>query len=522
MPNKETDKNLEVRSVQIIRIEGSKFIFNYDIFQNIIEADMNMCCRDLPVAVVIINGALRTGKSFFSNFIIRHLMRLNKNEKDDSNDMLKDYFTSRRGSDVQTLGVWALNKIFIYNGMAVVLMDTQGIFDQELNQAMTIALISLSTIVSSYQIYNLDKRIQEDHLCNMAYFSAYSSLISNTNNTKIGQTLCLLVRDWQHYENNFDIDKCVFESEIYKEDFLCAVNTKSETKFNLTDPVKLETRKKIFNTYDNVVVRLCPHPGYIITEGKFSGKLSEIRDDFKIHVDHIIKEMLNNVQPKRITGQQILLCKELPKYMKEYVLLYENVKESLPEAMTILETTEKICQETAKTKTILYYKEKMSQRIKNKIMTKDDIDAWHKFCLRESLKHFNRMYIMGKDEDIQSVKQSIMATIDDEYKNFLLFAKKRNILSTIIENFTTMVGKMVTNIDLMNQQSVGMMLFISVLIYMLTFYINGYLPAIANLIAYFIRHILCVFAGIYICLYVKNQNNAIREIPMTTNNLIPA
>ena len=63
----------EIRSVQIIRIEETEFVFDYDAVREII--DSNPKCADLPVAIVIINGALRTGKSFFINFVIRHLLK---------------------------------------------------------------------------------------------------------------------------------------------------------------------------------------------------------------------------------------------------------------------------------------------------------------------------------------------------------------------------------------------------------------------------------------------------------------
>jgi atlastin len=170
--------------------------------------------------------------------------------------MLIDYFTSRRGKNIQTLGIWVLNKIFIHNGKAILLMDTQGIFDQELSQIMTIALISLSTIISSYQIYNLNKQIQEDYLCNMANFSSYTSSISNiNNNTKIGVTICLLVRDWEYFNNNFDINACNIET--YKNELLYN-NTLLTTE-------QQHTRRKIFDIYNNILVRLCPYPGYLVT-----------------------------------------------------------------------------------------------------------------------------------------------------------------------------------------------------------------------------------------------------------------
>ncbi|VBB17790.1 atlastin-2-like [Yasminevirus sp. GU-2018] len=498
MPRSE---NTGIRSVQIIKIEGSKFTFDYEAFKSIV--DKNDRCKDLPVAVIIINGALRTGKSFFSNFIIRHLKSLEANASNPSNatqkvdeDYLTDYFVSRRGSDIQTLGVWALDEIFIYDNKAVVLMDTQGIFDQELNQAMTIALISLSTIVSSYQIYNLDKRIQEDHLCNMAYFSAYSSLISNTENTKLGQTLCLLVRDWPNFENNFDLSRCDAETDAYRKDFL--ENTKS------IDKVKIDTRKKIHDTYDNVVVRLCPHPGHLVTEGKFSGRLSEVREDFMIHVEHIINQILKDLEPKRIGSNQALLCRELPNYLKEYVTLYENVKDALPEAMTILETTEKICQENAKTKTVHYYREKMMSRLRSRSMTKEDIEAWHKSCTREAQRYFNKLYIMGKDEDIKKIRDDIMRDIASEYQQCLLLAKEKNLFNIVYNGVTDLLRHLNLNVDFLSELFLKNSFLFMGVAYMFTVF----LPFGGEFIASIIRYVVCMLAGMYLCIYLKEQKNS--------------
>lgn len=489
------DKN-EIKSVQIIKIEGTKFTFDFNAFQNIVEK--NAKCKDMPVGVIIINGPLRTGKSFFSNFIIRYLKSNSVSNSNtilkDDEDILTDYFISRRGPNIQTLGVWALDEIFVYNGMAIVLMDTQGIFDSELNQSMTIALISLSTIVSSYQIYNLDKRIQEDHLCNMAYFSAYSQLLTNTNNMKLGQTLCLLVRDWQNFDNNFDLERCDAETENYK--YECIDNTQ------IYDNVKLETRKKLYDTYENVVVKLCPHPGYIVTEGKFSGRLSDIRDDFITHVEHIIMGILRDVKPKKIGSSQVLLCRELPVYLKEYVRLYENVKESLPKALNILETTEKICQENARTKTVHHYKELMLLRIKNRNMSKEDIQVWHYSCVRESEKFFKRLYILGKDEDISNIKNLINNDITNEFKNFLLMARDSNVLA-VLENTFKIVYDYLHKFDtgkLINYIFNNILLFVVVMYFVISFIPLGE-------VIFSIMKLLCfVFFGVYIGKHI-NQNN---------------
>ena len=514
---------IEIKSVQIIKIEGSTFVFNYEVFQDIIK--QNKHCQDLPVAVIIINGALKTGKSFFSNFIIRHLKQYEEksnnihNEiKNDSNsdslstqNMLRDYFTSRRGPDIQTLGVWALNRIFIHDEKAIILMDTQGIFDQELNQAMTIALISLSTIVSSYQIYNLDKRIQEDHLCNMAYFSAYSSLLSNVNNTKIGQTLCLLVRDWQNYENNYDLQRCDMEAEQYMKNFLF--------DYSMSDTAKVDTRKKIFDTYDSVDVKLCPHPGYIVTEGKFSGDLSEIREDFRIHVEHIIDQILASVEPKRISSNQTLLCRELPMYLNQYVQLYQNVKDSLPKAMTILETTEKICQQNARTKTVHYYRDKMNNRMKTKTMSKDDIEAWHNSCLRDAISYFNKLYIMGREDDVKNIRITTMSDIDLEYNQFLLMAREKNIINIALNAVLDFLKHVDINFDILSEMFIKNAFIVLSICYVLTIF----MPYGGEYVATLIRYVICIIAGMYFYMQLvlnKTLSKDVKNIEVKVDNEI--
>lgn len=57
--------------------------------------------------------------------------------------------------------------------MAVLLIDTQGMFDSNTGQMLTVSIFGLSTLLSSHEIYNIDKRIQEDNLQHLALFSEY-------------------------------------------------------------------------------------------------------------------------------------------------------------------------------------------------------------------------------------------------------------------------------------------------------------------------------------------------------------
>jgi atlastin len=51
--------------------------------------------------------------------------------------------------------------------LAIVLLDTQGTFDNQTSMKENTFIFALSTLLSSVQIYNLQDRIQMDDLSNL-------------------------------------------------------------------------------------------------------------------------------------------------------------------------------------------------------------------------------------------------------------------------------------------------------------------------------------------------------------------
>lgn len=156
----------------------------------------------MKISIVSVVGAFRTGKSFLLNFFLRYLRH---GKPDDLSEawMTKDgmalvegnmnegvaieddhaavSFAWRGGQDRQTTGIWMWSEPFVRiaadgESVAVLLMDTQGMFDNDTSMALTAQIFGLSTFVSSYQIYNVDKRLQEDNLQHLALFSEYGRL----------------------------------------------------------------------------------------------------------------------------------------------------------------------------------------------------------------------------------------------------------------------------------------------------------------------------------------------------------
>lgn len=417
-----------IKSEQIVRINGANFEFDIEKFKSIISnSDVS---KDMEVSVILINGPLRTGKSFFSNFVVRYL-------ENDSNDTVEDYFKWKKGSEIQTLGIWMLDKIFIYENKAIIIMDTQGIFDSDLQQSMTIALLSLSTIISSYQIYNIDKRIQEDHLQYLAYFSEYSRLLSsnkNISNLKIGQHLSILVRDWQNYLDNNNLERCKNDMIKYQNAFLL--------DFDKMDNDKQMTRSKILDCYSELDCYLLPHPGYKVSEEEFSGKISDIRPEFMLHVNNYIKNMLDTIKPRKLLDSNLTLG-NLEVYIKKYVDMYHDIKDNLPKPMTLLETTETVCHDNALNTSIKSYKNLMCDRIKGKYLSLQKIEEIHKDVFKKVLDNFDSLLLLGSEDKSANTRSLISLDMNEEYKLYAELAIVNpyvRIFKDVIFNITKTIG----------------------------------------------------------------------------------
>lgn len=96
----------------------------------------------------------------------------------------KKGFSYKGGSDRNTEGIWVWSEPFVIPNqfvegekICVLLMDTQGMFDGLTTQMLTTSIFGLTTLLSSYQIYNIEKRLQEDHLQHLALFSEFFSFL---------------------------------------------------------------------------------------------------------------------------------------------------------------------------------------------------------------------------------------------------------------------------------------------------------------------------------------------------------
>lgn len=408
------------RPLQIVST-GEEEENSFDFNEENLELILSKIPPNTKVAVLSVVGAFRTGKSFLLTFFLRYLrhgdsadLSLDWMTENPNMDGVKDNMSNNEGfvwqggQERQTTGIWMWSEPFIHKvsgcpeNIAIVLMDTQGMFDNEATMSLTARIFGLSTLVSSFQVYNIDKRIQEDNLQHLALFSEYGrmaldgseeeeakKLLSskdesvaidendialeektpNKNKKTVKaikskslkarpfQRIDFLVRDWQNFDvdwedavNDVKLSHPIespegiaemrrAEDEIYS-NFRKDMCSYLENVIRSRKAEDLQsTRDQISKCYDKVGCFLLPHPGAPVTKKNYDGDLTKIDESFKALLDRYVRYVFDKaIEPKVINGRQIT-GQELFQFMKVYTQMFASGESSFPKAMTMLEAT---------------------------------------------------------------------------------------------------------------------------------------------------------------------------------------
>lgn len=395
----------------------------------------------MPVSVVSVVGAFRTGKSFFLDFLLRYLHNLEEEDwmlvgdtlegkiTDDSSFKLGG-FGWRAGSDRTTTGIWLWSRPFIVlkdgEKVAVLIMDTQGMFDNETGQMLTASIFGLSTLISSYQIYNVDKRIQEDNLQHLALFTEYGRIAlkgskkteeETTDKQFPFQRLDFLVRDWQNFTEETDTEECLKEMDTYLTNVL---STRSQK--DLAD-----TRQQIFSCFKEIGCFLLPHPGLPVTSKNYDGSISKIRPEFKTFLAIYLKRVIQlQLLPKKIHGR-IVTAQELFAFVKAYVQIFQEAK-LFPEATTLLAATALANNHNAKESAFKVYRSGMDGKAgtQGKYMAPAELELLHKECEETALSTFDELANIGSESEIKKYRDTLVKDITDKHQEYTELNKSRD------------------------------------------------------------------------------------------------
>lgn len=466
--------DLSPGAIQIVSIGTEADDFSFTYHSDKMNLILDRCPDDHKVCVVSVVGAFRTGKSFLLTWFLRYLHHHYPSEdtktdsdpnpelvdEDDSTkekegnkewyesfaNLGNDGFSWKAGSDRNTTGIWMWSHPFIVKEQkrCILLVDTQGMFDHETSMALTSSIFGLSTLLSSYQIYNVDKRIQEDNLQQLALFSEYARMAVTSNSQtndqiddqnkeeeeevevikrgKPFQLVEFLVRDWQHFDD-FEEDQDYDAMEKSMKDYL-------EKLIADRDAEDLqETREQITSCFQKVSCYGLSHPGFPVTKKKYAGQVDQLETEFLNLLCRYCKRVFDQAQPKVINGVE-LLPKELGAYIKSYASLFATGA-SFPEASTMLEATAAANNTTAISRAVMTYKENMDHVAGARCsdyLAHDELQEQHRQVKLKTLAQFSKMANFGSERKISESKRSLLFQIEKDYELYEQLNQSRNPL----------------------------------------------------------------------------------------------
>lgn len=185
-----------------------------------------------------------------------------------------DSFEWRGESDRCTKGInlWSDPlEVRLKNGtrIPIILIDTQGCFDDKTSLELDAQLFGVTTLFSSVQVFNTLRTIDEATLQFLEAFTGVASMCNafhrrgstgSRNTSPDFQKLLILVRDFQFRDYKFGYYDNTHvppgETRNYKLDKLNPQDMQPE--------IHQEIRQNIIESYQETAAFLMPHPGKII------------------------------------------------------------------------------------------------------------------------------------------------------------------------------------------------------------------------------------------------------------------
>jgi atlastin len=320
-------------AVQIINVKTlpnapSRFILEKAPFRQILSE-----VGKRPIYLLSIAGASRQGKSFLMNVILHYMEELEKSgcgvdpwDRIASLHSLDGFHIENRNVR-DTIGFWMWSKPFVFkqsNGqeIAILLMDTQGVFDKFSTKKEWGMIVGLSLLTSSCLIYNLLNNLQEDNLEIFTNFAEFGmlSLQGNENATSVFQKLLFLIRDWGFPNDN--PYGSVGGSTFIHEQLKVVPEMPEELR---------KVRKTLTNVFEEINCFLLPHPGNAAKENNYRGSLRPLEPVFLKNLKSFLENLIiiDELKPLHIGGNPVTGW-ELMAYFSKYIELLNGQKIAKP------------------------------------------------------------------------------------------------------------------------------------------------------------------------------------------------
>lgn len=320
-------------------------------------------------------------------------------------------FSWRSGTKRDTTGIIMWSDVFLHTiattgeKVAIVVMDTQGLFDNETSPADNSRIFALGTLISSIQILNLVGIIQEDQLQYLQFATEFAKFAAQDSQGQAGkpfQNLLFLIRDWGNPDEfEFGTDG----GEHYLKEVL---KIKSEQKAELKS-----VRQFIMSSFEQVNCCLMPYPGKHVARKKdYDGQWKLMDEEFRDELIVIIEKLLgpDNLVLKKINSKD-LKGFEMKEYIESYFTLFQS--DTLPQAQSIYESTIDKQMSILIAKCLDSYKENI---VKNQdLLEEGNLHIFHEMSKSKTVIMFKEEKKMGNSDHEKKYSKQLEAQMEKMY-----------------------------------------------------------------------------------------------------------
>jgi len=401
------------------------------------------------IAIVSVMGAYRTGKSFLLDLFLRYLRHQETvstsrtelpsgvsgssclppwlvNEGDHviegtSSNHDKLGFEWRGGMDKVTEGIWLWSRPYVINRMVklaggsesaqkvcVILLDSQGAFDSKMTKDQSATIFGLTAVLSSLQIYNISKQLQEDTIENLHYFmecagSCMRYLQPATEGVEdikptVFQSLQFLIRDWANFESDWSPGECEYQMKMH------LIQHLDEAK----DKATPEALKKMFS---DISLWMLPHPGLQVNRPSWNGKITDLDPEFVKLLDLYVQRVFSASLTGRVILGKPLTSSTFVEVVSTFVDAFVDL---VPKGVNLATALARTTNLLTKEQCLVDYRIALGNALESnngKGLADEDLEKIQAETRSEVLMSFQKSTNFGPPEEREVVKKELVAEL---------------------------------------------------------------------------------------------------------------
>jgi atlastin len=310
-------------------------------------------------------------------------------------------FSWRSGTQRDTTGIIFWSDVFLSGDRAILIVDSQGLFDNETSTVDNSKIFSLVTLMTSVEILNLQGLIQEDHLQYLQFATEYAKFMTGQS-SKPFQSFVFLLRDW----NNPDEFPFGFDGgQKYLDDTLVVRPHHPEELKSVRTFVK--------SSFDKISCCLLPYPGKTVArDSNYDGHWGVMDEEFLSELKLLISSLLKqeNLVTKKINGIEVN-GRQANEYFQQFITLFQSNSSVQPQS--IYESTIDKFMTALVLRSFQVYKSHVNNSV-NHINNEGDITNVFNASKHAGLVTYDGEKKMGNPEHIQRYRNSLNSQIDND------------------------------------------------------------------------------------------------------------